>query len=102
MMPGKIVSPERSLAIRLSRSSSLTLRVRSLCSENSLFRSSPRVRGRFMKGPLHRIIRFAKSLPVERKELAGSGGIRQLNQPSTGSAALRLALLEHDIHHEFL
>src|SRR6266404_5345057 len=46
MMPGKIVSPERSLLIRLSRSSSLTLRVRSLCSEKALLRSSPRVRGR--------------------------------------------------------
>src|SRR5215472_6643165 len=52
MMPGKIVSPERSLAIRLSRSSSFTLRARSLGSENALLRSSPRVRGRFMRGPL--------------------------------------------------
>src|SRR5215813_4741251 len=53
IIPGKMVSPERSLAIRLSRSSSLTLRARSLCSEKELFRSSPRVRGRFMKGPLN-------------------------------------------------
>src|SRR5882672_483923 len=50
MMPGNIVSPERSRTIRFSRSSSFTLRARSLCSEKVLFLSSPRVRGRFMKG----------------------------------------------------
>src|SRR5215472_2163783 len=50
MMPGKIDSLPRSRAIRFSRSSSFTLRVRSLCSEKELFLSSPRVRGRFMKG----------------------------------------------------
>src|SRR5258708_33244769 len=49
MMPGKIVSPERSLLIRLSRSSSLTLRLRSLCSEKALLRNSPRVRGRVIR-----------------------------------------------------
>src|SRR5205823_11702617 len=47
-IPGKIGSPVLSFAIRLSRSSSLTRRVRSRCSLNSLFRSSPRGVGRFI------------------------------------------------------
>src|SRR5947208_2688142 len=47
-IPGKIGSPVLSFAIRLSRSSSFTRRVRSRCSLNSLFRSSPRVVGRFI------------------------------------------------------
>src|SRR5262245_24425271 len=63
-MPGKIVAPQRSLAIRLSRSSSFTLRVRSLGSENALLRSSPRVRGRFMRGPSVQIIRLADNLSL--------------------------------------
>src|SRR6476469_3092787 len=57
-MPGKMVSPERIRAIRLSLSSSLVLRARSLCSEKVLFLSSPKVIGRFMKGPLALIIRL--------------------------------------------
>src|SRR5215472_7601379 len=63
-MPGKMVSPARSLAIKLSRSSSLTLRVRSLCSENALLRSSPRVQGRFMRGPLGEIIRSGEQFSI--------------------------------------
>src|SRR5215469_16841420 len=47
-IPGKIVSPVLSFAIKLSRSSSFTRRVRSRCSLNSFFRSSPRVVGRFI------------------------------------------------------
>src|SRR4051812_25215724 len=45
-MPGKIGPPAFNFAIRLSRSSSFTRRVRRRCSLNSLFLSSPRVVGR--------------------------------------------------------
>src|SRR3954451_13939757 len=63
-MPGKIVSPERIRAIRFSLSSSLVLRARSLCSEKVLFLSSPKVVGRFMKGPLALIIRLDSYVPI--------------------------------------
>src|SRR6267142_7155066 len=44
--PGKMLWPSRNRCIRLSRSSSFTRRSRRRDSENSLFRSSPRVVGR--------------------------------------------------------
>src|SRR5690242_5329404 len=47
-MPGKTGFPERSRAIRLSRNSSFTRRVRSRSSEKLLFLSSPNVWGKFM------------------------------------------------------
>src|ERR1700679_3729673 len=52
-MPGKMLTSScwRRRAMRLSRSSSLTWRVRRRSSEKSLWRNSPRVRGRDMKTP---------------------------------------------------
>src|ERR1700683_540711 len=47
-IPGNIGPPWRSFAIKLSRSSSFTRRLRSCCSENGLWRNSPSVRGRLM------------------------------------------------------
>src|SRR4051812_32563305 len=53
-MPGKTGPPLRSRAVRLSRSSSFTCRVSKRCSEKSLRRSSPSVRGRVIRpGYLH-------------------------------------------------
>src|SRR6476659_7298042 len=49
-MPAKMLPPSRSLAIRLSRNSSLTCRARKRCSENGLWRNSPSVRGKLMTG----------------------------------------------------
>src|SRR5579863_3685800 len=47
-IPGNIGPPWRSFAIRLSRNSSFTRRLRSCSSENGLWRNSPSVRGRLM------------------------------------------------------
>src|ERR1700685_3832886 len=47
-IPGNIGPPWRSFAIRLSRSSSFTRRLRRCASENGLWRNSPSVRGRLM------------------------------------------------------
>src|ERR1700733_12212815 len=47
-IPGNIGPPWRSFAIKLSRSSSFTRRLRSCSSENGLWRNSPSVRGRLM------------------------------------------------------
>src|SRR5207248_6497343 len=62
--PGKIAWPSRSLAIKLSRNSSLTRRSRNRASEKSLFLSSPRVDGRFRRVGEEDIGR--KYLPYER------------------------------------
>src|SRR5208282_1039504 len=53
-MPGKIGPPWRSFAVRLSRNSSFTRRLRNCSSENGLWRNSPSVRGKLMieKPPL--------------------------------------------------
>src|SRR5277367_6742033 len=47
-MPGKIGPPVRSLAMRLSRSSSFTPRDSMVFSEKGLVRNSPSVRGKLM------------------------------------------------------
>jgi hypothetical protein len=49
MMPGNTGPSCRRRAIRFSRSSSFTCRLRSLFSQNALCRSSPNVRGRFIR-----------------------------------------------------
>src|SRR6476661_8328680 len=96
MMPGKIVSPLRRRAIRFSRSSSFTLRVRSRCSEKELFLSSPRVGGRFMKGlwrALYRVrqpVNRSMHMPIAAGPLARAQA--HLNLGNGGAIVLRKGL----------